>query len=121
MKKILLILLLFLTTNAFSFEQDGRWWNTLGQYEKTCYILGFSDAYGHYIPVEKDKFPYKYTYGEIKSFIDKFYSNPQYRVFYVSRALEYIIFPALKEAWSQEEIDKKALQYLKEINEGKQQ
>lgn len=122
MKKIIFALLLcLLATNVFCEEYDGRWWNSLQSVSKLLYIVGFSEAYTQHISIDENKFPYKYTYGEIRDFVDKFYSNPQYKVFYVRKILSYIIFPALKEAWSQEDIDKKALRILKELNEGKQQ
>jgi len=136
MKKIIFALLLCLfATNVFCEEHDGRWWNSSTPSQKVHFIIGFSEAYisslssiAYAVSVmsnvgeEKSKeyansrfnnYPYGYTYGEIRDFVDNFYSNPQYRTIRISLVLEYIVFPALKDAWSKAEIDSKALELIR--------
>lgn len=138
MKKIIFAILLCLfATNVFCETHDGRWWNDLPRELKGYYIIGHSDGYigqiGNFkaakdvkaitttnknMSLDKwlnlwDKYPYDYTYGEIVDFVDRFYGNPQYKVLSITVVLENIIYPALKETWSQEQIDKKALEIVK--------
>ena len=60
-----------------------------------------------------NQYPYGYNYGEIRDFVDRFYSNPQYKTLKLDAVLSLIIFPALKNSWSKEDIDKMALGLLK--------
>lgn len=60
-----------------------------------------------------DQYPYGYNYGEIVDFTNKFFLNPQYKVLNLNAVLLFIIFPALKNSWSQDQIDKTALSLLK--------
>ena len=143
MKKFILILCLCLiTTNVFCETEtiDGRWWNELntkfgedyGRLTKLDFVKGFSRGYisslyyvwknlkkqnmtkGADAVFKMENYPYDYNFGEIIDFIDKFYSNPQYKILKVDKVLIEIIFPALNKAWSQEQIDKKAVEILKE-------
>ena len=114
MKKLSLILFLCLfTTNVFCEKYDGNYWDKLSKSNLTAvYIMGFSEAYTYCQPKEKDNYPYYFSYGEITDFTNKFYSNPKYKTLLVKNVLIEIIFPALKDFWSKEKIDSKALELL---------
>lgn len=60
-----------------------------------------------------DEYPYGYTYGEIRDFTNTFFANPQYKTLKLDDVLTIIIFPALKNSWSKEDIDNTALLLLK--------
>ena len=68
-----------------------------------------------------DQYPYGYTYGEIRDFTNTFFTNPQYKTLKLDSVLTVIIFPALKNSWSKEDIDKMALALLKITKEEREQ
>jgi hypothetical protein len=47
--------------------------------------------------------------------VDKFYLNPKYRILRIETVIEFVIYPALRNGWSKEEIDNKASEILKQM------
>lgn len=130
MKKIIFILFLCLfTTTVFCAaqeEHDGKWWNSLKKDAKMHYIIGYDDAYFfhamrqmHLFQIElseEDRKP-KYSYKDLMNLVDKFYSNPKYRKLRIETVTEFIVYPALRNGWHKEDIDKQALEILKQTQE----
>ena len=130
MKRLAFILLLCLfVTNVFCAvkeEHDGKWWNSLKKESKLHYIIGYDDAYVFHarrelymlrIELADEYTKHKYTCNEVMNLVDKFYSNPQYRVLRIEVVIEFIIYPALRNGWIKEQIDQKALDMLKQTQE----
>lgn len=114
MKKIIFALLLCLfATNVFC-AVDGKMWLRWDKYDKTNFLMGFGLCYSFICPTEKDVYPRDYDLQDIMDFTDNFYSNSQYKILDIPTVLCDVVFPALKYAWSKDEIDKRALELIKQ-------
>ena len=115
MKKTILALLLCLfSTNVFCYYErcTGREWKTFNYNQKLVYVATFSE--GYMVTTEgSEKYPYEYNFDDFIEALDKFYKKTQNKIYPVSFALHYIIFPALKNTWSDKQIEEETIELIK--------